>query len=105
MLMSVCTTMLAMLRCTNTSPGAVPVISLAGTRLSEHPIHRNSGVCVTESRLKKSLSSLFFCSTHALFCNNSCWYDFESGISKNKLMVKLKYVLVLLECYGPFLPS
>ena len=36
------TTTLAMLRCTNISPGSVPVILLAGTRLSEQPIHRYS---------------------------------------------------------------
>ena len=37
--------MLATLRCTNTSPGSRPVIWLAGTRLSEQPIHMYLGVC------------------------------------------------------------
>ena len=42
---SVCTTTFAMLRCTNTSPGSKLVISLAGTRLSEQPIHKYSVAC------------------------------------------------------------
>lgn len=36
---SVCTATLAMLRCTNTSPGRRPTIWLAGTRLSAQPMH------------------------------------------------------------------
>ena len=36
-------TRLAMLRCTNSSPGSRPTISLAGTRLSEQPIQRKGG--------------------------------------------------------------
>jgi hypothetical protein len=36
---------LATLRCTNTSPGSRPVISLAGTRLSAQPIHMYCGLC------------------------------------------------------------
>ena len=39
-LRSVCTTTFATLRWTKTSPGSVPVISFAGTRLSEQPIQR-----------------------------------------------------------------
>jgi hypothetical protein len=42
-LRSVCTTTLATLRWTKTSPGSRPTIWLAGTRESEQPIHRNSG--------------------------------------------------------------
>src|SRR5215469_8551910 len=41
-----------MLRCTNTSPGSRPMISLAGTRLSEQPIHRYCGACWPTRRLK-----------------------------------------------------
>jgi hypothetical protein len=47
---SECTTTLATLRCTNTSPGSSPVIWLAGTRLSEQPIHRYLGVCCAARR-------------------------------------------------------
>ena len=39
-LKSVCRTRFATLRWTNSSPGASPTISFAGTRLSEQPIHR-----------------------------------------------------------------
>src|SRR5579859_6888190 len=53
-LRSVCTTTLATLRCTNTSPGMRPMISLAGTRLSAQPIHRYLGDCCSARRLKKS---------------------------------------------------
>src|SRR3954464_7161940 len=42
---SLCTTMFATLRCTNTSPGSRPVIWLAGTRESLQPIHMNLGFC------------------------------------------------------------
>ena len=41
--------MFATLRWTKTSPGCRPMISLAGTRLSEHPIHRNFGICCSAS--------------------------------------------------------
>src|SRR3954469_6429618 len=50
--MSVCTTRLATLRCTKSSPGSRPTISLAGTRLSEQPIHRYCGACWPSSRRK-----------------------------------------------------
>src|ERR1700736_5275461 len=44
----------AMLRCTNSSPGRRPTISLAGTRLSAQPIQRYLGLCCRESLSKKS---------------------------------------------------
>src|SRR6476661_1772770 len=50
---SECTTTLATLRCTNTSPGSRPVIWLAGTRLSLQPIHMNLGRCCFTSPVKK----------------------------------------------------
>src|SRR6476660_1504375 len=53
-LRSVCTTRLAMLRWTKSSPGSRPTIWLAGTRLSEQPIQRYSGNCWRESLLKNS---------------------------------------------------
>ena len=40
-------------RCTNTSPGSSPVISLAGTRLSAQPIHMYLGLCCCARRVKK----------------------------------------------------
>eukprot|EP00961_Rhodomonas_salina_P265099 3583594-Rhodomonas_salina.1 len=40
---SVPTTWLATFLCTNSSPGPRPTSSLAGTRASEHPTHRNLG--------------------------------------------------------------
>ena len=54
---SVWTTRLATLRWTNNSPGSRSTISLAGTRLSEQPIHRYSGSCWRESLRKNSGSS------------------------------------------------
>src|SRR3546814_4733609 len=56
-LRSACTTTLAMLRWTNTSPGCMPVIWLAGTRESEQPIHRYFGACCSARRLKNAGSS------------------------------------------------
>src|SRR3954451_18880459 len=52
-LRSECTTTLATFRCTNSSPGNNPTISLAGTRESEQPIHRYDGACCAASCLKK----------------------------------------------------
>src|SRR3546814_17453518 len=49
---SVCTITLAMLRWTNTSPGARPMTWLAGTRESEQPIHRYLGACSSDRRSK-----------------------------------------------------
>src|SRR5687768_4972740 len=53
-LVSMLWTRLAMLRWTNSSPGAMPISSLAGTRASEQPIHRYSGACCLASRAKNS---------------------------------------------------
>jgi MFS family permease len=41
----------------NSSPGSRSTISLAGTRLSEQPIHKYSGACWRSSRLKKPASA------------------------------------------------
>src|SRR5207342_499530 len=68
---SVCTTTLAMFRCTNTSPGARPMIWFAGTRESEQPIHRNFGACCVDSCLKKSGSSARMRSAQALLRSSS----------------------------------
>src|SRR3546814_2495946 len=55
---SVCTITLAMLRWTNTSPGARPMTWLAGTRESEQPIHRYLGACSSDRRSQNCGSSL-----------------------------------------------
>src|SRR3546814_20371095 len=55
---SVCTITLAMLRWTNTSPGARPMTWLAGTRESEQPSHRYLGACSSDRRSKNCGSSL-----------------------------------------------
>src|SRR5574343_342898 len=44
--------MFATLRWTKTSPGSSPATTLAGTRLSEHPIQKNSGACRAARRVK-----------------------------------------------------
>src|SRR5688572_6574080 len=51
-LTSACTTTLATLRWTKSSPGGRPTISFAGTRLSEQPIQRYSGACCFVRRAK-----------------------------------------------------
>src|SRR5262249_36256183 len=45
-------------------------ISFAGTRLSEHPIHRYSGACCSAKRVKKSLSETRIRSDHLRFCSS-----------------------------------
>src|SRR5690242_450770 len=71
-LRSVCTTTLATLRCTNTSPGMSPTISLAGTRLSAQPIQRYLGDCWAARRLKKSGCLRVTPSAQARLLANSC---------------------------------
>src|SRR6516165_6351638 len=69
-LRSVCTTRLAMFRCTNNSPGATPTIWFAGTRLSEQPIHKYFGDCCRERLRKKSGSCCrIFSDQSRLFSN------------------------------------
>src|SRR6218665_383594 len=72
-------TVLAMLRVTKISPGSVPVISLAGTRLSEQPIHKKSGFCTSDVWSKKCLSSITFCATQALLLRSkrSTFFNFS----------------------------
>src|SRR3954470_5341324 len=70
-LRSVCTTTLAMLRWTNTSPGARPVIWFAGTREAEQPIHKYCGDCSCSRRLKSCVSCASISFAHArLFCSS-----------------------------------
>src|SRR6516164_9367055 len=76
---SVWTTTLATLRWTNISPGSKPTIWFAGTRLSEHPIHRYCGACWRDSRLKKSGSRAVICSAHARLFANS-WLKMRMSI-------------------------
>src|SRR5690606_11019280 len=82
---SVCTTTCATLRCTNTSPGGSPMISLAGTRLSEQPIHRYFGFCCCESRSKNDGSDARMRSDQSrLFWNSSCSTRMGFGRSKGR---------------------
>src|SRR6185436_10761837 len=71
-LRSVCTTRLAMLRWTNSSPGSRPTIWLAGTRLSEQPIQRYSGNCWRESLLKNSGSCRRIACDQARLASKRC---------------------------------
>src|SRR5690606_8830243 len=87
MFRSVCTTMLAMLRCTKISPGLVPVTSLAGTRLSLQPIQRYFGDCSLASVGKKPGSFSAVCRDHSLLFASSCLY--ESSL------------MLLCSCFGP----
>src|ERR1700761_927115 len=66
-LRSLCTTTFATLRWTNISPGSMPQISFAGTRLSEQPIHKYSGACWRASVAKKSGSRRRTDSAHSWF--------------------------------------
>ena len=68
---SVCTTTLATLRCTNTSPGSSPTIWFAGTRLSEHPIQRYRGDCFSARAVKKAGSLATIDSAQARFRSKS----------------------------------
>src|SRR5690349_7305166 len=70
---SECTTTLATLRWTNTSPGSSPVIWLAGTRLSEQPIHMYLGDCCLVRLVKKPGRSRSICAAQArLWAKRSC---------------------------------
>src|SRR5262249_21361929 len=69
---SVCTTRLATLRWTKSSPGRSPTIWFAGTRLSEQPIHRYSGDCCCASFAKKSGSCRRMRSAQVRLFSNSC---------------------------------
>src|ERR1044072_6130441 len=49
------------------SPGFSPTSCVAGTRLSEQPIHRYRGVCCCASELKNCGSEALISSSHCLF--------------------------------------
>jgi hypothetical protein len=51
---------LAIFLCTKTSPGLAPMISFAGTRLSEQPIHNNGGVCPLNLQNNLDLQLMLF---------------------------------------------
>src|ERR1051325_381813 len=70
-LKSVWTTTFATLRCTNISPGIMPISCVAGTRLSAHPIHKNRGDCCLARVGKKSGSFAVMFSAQAWFCSSS----------------------------------
>src|SRR3954470_5891406 len=79
-LRSLWTTTLATLRCTKSSPGARSTISLAGTRLSEQPIHRYFGRCWRDSRAKNSGSFRRMRSDQARLLSRRCWRLGMAGI-------------------------
>src|SRR5215470_6154412 len=66
------TTMLATLRWTNSSPGASPTISFAGTRLSEQPIQRYRGDCCATSERKNCGSRAVTCCAQRRLLSNRC---------------------------------
>src|SRR3569832_1550740 len=75
---SECTTTFAMFLWTNTSPGSSPVIWLAGTRLSEQPIHMYFGACCLVSDEKKPGRSRSICAAQArLWAKRSSRLDMD----------------------------
>src|SRR6185312_2448828 len=87
--MSECSTRLEIFRCTNTSPGSMPRIWLAGTRESEQPIHRYFGVCCLDRRVKNPGScARIDCDQRRLLSSSSC----GDGIS---------YSFVIFSSVGP----
>src|SRR5881628_1359576 len=62
--------MFATLRWTKSSPGAKPTISFAGTRLSEHPIHKYCGDCCSCNRAKKCGSRSTMREAHKALLSN-----------------------------------
>src|SRR5262245_647961 len=83
---SVCTTRFATLRCTNNSPGRSPTISLAGTRLSEQPIHRYFGLCWSTRRLKKVGSRRVISLDQLLLFSSRCFNCTAHPPSRNTLV-------------------
>src|SRR6218665_1086348 len=75
------TTMLATLRCTNTSPGSRPVIWFAGTRLSEQPIHMYLGVCCFTRPVKNPGHSRSIRAAQARLCTNRSSIDEVMGFA------------------------
>src|SRR5688572_20878061 len=69
---SLCTTTLATLRCTKSSPGLRPTISFAGTRLSAQPTHRYFGVCWAVRPAKNSGSRALTRLAHARLLSKRC---------------------------------
>src|SRR5688572_5030671 len=96
-LRSVWTTTLATLRCTNSSPGARPTISFAGTRLSEQPIQRYRGVCWRDSSRKKSGCLEVMSFAQARFCSKRSgslrilW--FEQRVELSEVVTEVAYVI------------
>ena len=87
---SECTTMLATLRCTNTSPGSSPVIWLAGTRLSEQPIHMNLGFCCLVRLVKNPGRSRSISAAQARLWVNRSWSEDISAIFACAAYVSLR---------------
>src|SRR5262245_17901698 len=70
---SLWTTTLATLRWTNTSPGSTSMIWLAGTRLSEQPIHKYLGACSAANRWKNVGSLAVIRSAQARLLSIRCF--------------------------------
>src|SRR5690606_24336589 len=86
-LRSPCDITLAMLRWTNTSPGAKPVTWLAGTRESEQPIQKYLGACCSDSCLKNSGSSARILSDQARLLSIRCLsWDMALLVSKADIL-------------------
>src|SRR4051794_18487054 len=84
-LRSECTTTLATLRCTNTSPGSRPVIWFAGTRLSLQPIHMNLGFCCWVRPLKKPGRVRSISAAQARLCLKRSWMVVMAELSPRLL--------------------
>src|SRR6476659_6333152 len=79
---SECTTMFATFLWTNTSPGSRPVIWLAGTRLSEQPIHMYLGVCCFVRPVKKpGRSRSIWAAQERLWAKRSWMWGMDSIVS------------------------
>src|ERR1700679_518428 len=93
---SVWTTTFAMLRWTKSSPGSRLTISLAGTRLSEHPIQRYSGDCWRESFRKKSGSLWRMASAQSRFWVKRWSSCPMTGVRIRVFLQKVQLSLILL---------
>lgn len=67
-----------MFRCTNISPGGRFSNWFEGTRLSEQPIHRYSGLCCLDNREKNSGSFSLIELAHAKLLSKRYFSDFKA---------------------------
>src|SRR5688572_6466610 len=95
---SVCTTTLATLRCTNSSPGSRLTISLAGTRLSAQPIQRKRGDCCRDRVSKNPGSRAVIDRAQARLLSSSCRSRIEalrsySRVQLIEMMAQVRHVV------------